>query len=117
MANDVEVPGSGHDGSGICLGHPDQRNDKKRAHDPTTRELAAPARQAIVIAERDGAQAQEGRAVDYSQLDGDLAMRARASAERIRLRQRDAIIGIGQDLSEMKEALGHGHFRDGLRRS
>jgi hypothetical protein len=53
------------------------------------------------------------KAFDYSALPPDVAEAARKVAERIRARLRhtaEEIVGIGRDLIETKEALGHGRF-------
>ncbi len=66
----------------------------------------------LKVVDHDGDRDRKLAPFDYSQLDDDLAARARTSAERINRWRRDTVIAVGNELLEMKEALGHGHFGD-----
>jgi hypothetical protein len=47
---------------------------------------------------------------DYAQLASDVADEARATAERIRFRLGNTLLKTGQELTRIKDRLGHGHF-------
>lgn len=55
---------------------------------------------------------------DYSQLDAEVAKKAKKAATQIRLAMKKTVTGvieIGQHLLEVKEALGHGKFGDWMK--